>query len=339
MRYLTLLIIGACAALAKVPALTLALALVPGLILAPLPVAAQDWPARPVRIIVPYQPGQGTDVATRYLAEHLTRAMKRPFIVENRPGAGGNIGAAEAARATPDGYTLLMGTNGTHVLNQYLYASMPFDPARDFDPVMLVSAFPMALLTTSASPYRSFADLLADASARPDTINVALPSTTARLVLELLNEQKAINIRGIPYKGSGGAMTDLIGGQVAVAIDTVSASRTFISGGKMKALAVTSLKGSPLLPGVDSVAEQGVPDFQVIAWNGLYAPHGTPVAIVRRLNSELAGILELPEVRQKLLELGHETVGGSPGELAAFASRERIKWAPLIERAGLKAEQ
>lgn len=319
--------------------LLLAAALVAWLLgLAPPVQAQQAWPSRPVRIIVPYQPGQGTDVATRFLAEHLSRALGQTVLVDNRAGAGGNIGASEAARAAPDGYTLLMGTNGTHVLNQYLYPTMTFDPERDFEPVMLVSSFPMVVLVAPSSKYTSMADLLADAQARPESVNAALPSTTARLVLELLKQQKPTPIQGIPYKGSGTSMTDLLGGQVVASVDTVSASRGFVTGGKLKALAVTSLRPTPLLPGARSLAEQGVDGFQVLAWNGLYAPRGTPSTIVQRLNAELNRILSHPEVRQRLLELGHEPVGGPPSELGDFARSERQKWGPLIAKAGMRAE-
>lgn len=302
------------------------------------PAAAQAYPSKPVRIIVPYQPGQGTDVATRFLAEHLSKALGQTFIVENRAGAGGNIGTAEAGRAAADGYTLLMGTNGTHVLNQFMYAAMSFDAEKDFEPVLLVSSFPMVLLTTPASPYATLADLLAAARAKPDTVNVALPSTTARLVLELLKQQSGTTLRGIPYKGSGTSMTDLIGGQVPLAIDTVSASRGFIASGKLKALGVSSLKESALLPGVKPIAAQGVDGFQVVAWNGLYAPRGTPPAVVQKLGAELAKVLAQPAVRQRLLELGHEPAGGSAADLADFARSERQKWGPLIAKVGLKAE-
>jgi tripartite-type tricarboxylate transporter receptor subunit TctC len=299
---------------------------------------AQAYPNKTVRIIVPYQPGQGTDVATRYLAEHLTKATGQTFFVENRAGAGGNIGSSEAARAAPDGYTLLMGTNGTHVLNQYLYSSMSFDPEKDFDPVMLISSFPMVILASTASPFNNLADLLAAARAKPDSLDVALPSTTARLVLELLKQQSGTVVRGVPYKGSSTSMTDLIGGQVPLAIDTVSASRAFVASGKLKAIAVTSLNTSALLPGVKPVAAQGVDGFQVVAWNGLYAPHGTPAAAVQRLNAELTKILAQPEIRQRLLELGHEPAGGAPAQLGEFARSERLKWGPLITKVGLKAE-
>ncbi len=302
------------------------------------PAAAQSYPAKSVKIVVPYQPGQGTDVATRYLADHLTKAMGHTLFFENRAGAGGNIGTSEAARAAPDGYTLLMGTNGTHVLNQYLYSSMTFDPEKDFEPVMLVSALPMVVLANASSPLTSLADLLAAAKAKPDSLDVALPSTTARLVLELLKQQSGTVVRGIPYKGSSTSMTDLIGGQVPLAIDTVSASRSFIASGRLKALAVTSLNTTALLPGVKPVSAQGVDGFQVVAWNGLYAPRGTPAAVVQRLNAELAKILAQPEIRQKLLELGHDPAGGAPAELGDFARAERQEWGPLITKAGLKAE-
>lgn len=300
---------------------------------------AQSYPTKPIKVIVPYQAGQGTDVATRYLAEHLARALGQPIVVDNRAGAGGNIGASEAARAAADGYTLVMGTNGTHVLNPYLFASMPFDAEKDFEPIALVSTFPMVIVANPHSPYQTVSDLLADAKAKPDVVNMALPSTTARLVLELLGQQGKVTIRGVPYKGSSTSMTDLIGGQVMVGIDTASAARPFIANGRLKALAVTSLGKSALLPDVKPVsALPGLEGFQVVAWNGLYAPRGTPAAVVQKLNTEVAKVLALPEVRQRLLELGHEAAGGAPDELAAFARAERHKWGALIKTVGLKAE-
>jgi len=300
--------------------------------------SAQAYPTRPIRIIVPYQAGQGTDVATRYLAEHLGRALGQPLVIDNRAGAGGNIGAAEVARAAPDGYTLLMGTNGTHVLNQFLYPSMPFDTEKDFETIALVSTFPMVILANPNAPYKNMADLLADAKARPDAVNVGLPSTTSRLVLELMQKQSGAVMRSVPYKGSGSSMTDLMGGQVLVGIDTASAARPFIANGKLKALAVTSLKDSALLPGVHPVANQGLEGFQVIAWNGLYAPRGTPAAIVQKLNAEVLKVLALPEAKQRLLDLGHEAAGGTPENLDRFARSEREKWGPLIKSAGMKLE-
>jgi len=299
--------------------------------------AADTYPTKPVRVIVPYQAGQGTDVATRFISERLAKELGQPFVVENRPGAGGNIGAAEVARAEPDGYTLLMGTNGTHVLNQYLFSTLNFDPAKNFDPVMLVSTFPMVIITRPESPYKSLDDVLKAAKSKPDGVDVGLPSTTARLVLELLEKQTQTKIAGIPYKGSATAMTDLIGGRVSLGVDTISAVSAQIDGGKLKPLAVTSLKTSPLLPGVPSVAEEGVKGFEVVAWNGMYAPHGTPAQAIQSLNQALAKILKDPEVQKRLLALGHVPAGGTPKDLGDFAQNERQKWAPVIAEAGLKA--
>lgn len=302
------------------------------------PAVAQTYPNKPIRIIVPYQAGQGTDVATRYLSDLLSKGLGQPIVVDNRAGAGGNIGTAEAARVAADGYTLLMGTNGTHVLNQFLYPSMPFDPEKDFEPIGLVSTFPMVVVANPTAPYNTVSELLADAKARPASVSVALPSTTARLVLELLQEKGGTKVIGVPYKGSGTALTDIIGGQLVAGIDTASAVRQFVASGKLKALGVTSLQASSLLPQVKTVSAQGLDGFQVVAWNGLYAPHGTPSSVIQKLNTELTKLLAQPDVRARLLELGHEVAGGSPKELAEFARSERTKWAPVIKGAGLKAD-
>ncbi len=295
--------------------------------------AADSYPSKPVKIIVPYQAGQGTDVAARYLAEYLARDLGQPFIVENRPGAGGNIGASEVARAAPDGYTLLMGTNGTHVLNQYMYASTNFDPEKDFTPVMLVSSFPMVLLTTPSSPYASLADLRNASKAKPDSVNVGMPSTTARLVYELLKQQGVNSIRGIPYKGSATATTDLMGGQVQLGIDTVSAARSFITSGKLRPLAVTSLKESALLPGVPTAQESGVKGFVASSWNALAAPAKTPPEIIARLNKEIAAAVNSPEVTQKLREMNVQAQSSTPEQTAQLLQSEIKRWGDVIVQA------
>lgn len=298
---------------------------------------AQDYPNRPVRIIVAYAAGQGTDVATRFLAEQLTKATGQTFFVENKGGAGGNIGTAEAARAAPDGYTLTMGTNATHALNQFLYDSTGFDAARDFEPVALVSSFPMVIVAGSQTPFQNVADVLAAARTNPKSADIALPSTTARLVYELLKNDSKVELFGVPYKGSAAATTDVIGGQVPLSIDTISGTRSALGAGRLRPLAVTSARQTALLPGVKTVAEQGVPGFEVIAWNALYAPRGTPAAVIQRLNAEVTKILAQPETRERLLALGHEAAGGTPQQLGDFARAEREKWGPLITRVGIKA--
>lgn len=301
-------------------------------------VQAQDYPARPVRIIVAYQAGQGTDVATRFIAEQLTKAMGQSFFIENRAGAGGNVGTAEAARAAPDGYTLTMGTSGTQTMNPFLYASTGYDAEKAFDPIILVSRFPMVIAAGPSATFKNIGELLEAARANPKSADMAMPSTTARLVVELLKERTGIGLFGVPYKGSPAAATDVLGGQLPILIDTISGARPGLSSGKLRPIAVTSAKPSALLPGVPSVAEQGVPGFDVSAWNALYAPRGTPAAIIIRLNAEVAKVLAQPGVQQRLLQLGHEPVGGTAAELAAFEKSERAKWGPIIKKAGLKAD-
>lgn len=297
---------------------------------------AQTYPAKTVRIIVPYQAGQGTDVAARYFAEQLTKSLGQTFYIDNKPGAGGNIGAEAGAHAPADGYTLTMGTNATHTMNEYMYASTGFNAEKDFAPVILVGMLPMVFSTNPAAPMNSMPDLIAASKAKPDKIDVAMPSTSARMVFELLKARTGAQLFGVPYKGSATAMTEVIGGQVQVIIDTVTATRGHASAGKLKPLGITTLKSSELLPGVKSVAEQGVPDFEMTAWNALYAPAGTPEAVVKLLNAEMVKTLAQPETRQRLLALGFEPAGGSPEQLADFGRRERTKWEPLIKAAGLK---
>jgi len=300
--------------------------------------AAQGYPNKPVKIIVAYQAGQGTDVATRYIAEQLNKGLGQAFFIDNKPGAGGNIGTEAAARSAPDGYTLTMGTNATHGTNQFLYDSVPFDAEKDFEPVILIGSFPMVIAANPSFPGNSVADVIAAAKSAPKSADIAMPSTTARIVFELLKAQSKAPLFGVPYKGSATAMTDTIGGQVPLIIDTVTAVRPHVAAGKLKAIAVTSLRGTDLLPGVKPVAEQGLPGFQVIAWNALYAPKGTPKEIVQILNAEVNKILSQPESRAKLKDLGFDVGGGTPEQLAEFGRSERRNWGPLIAGAGIKAE-
>lgn len=299
---------------------------------------AQGYPTKPVRIIVAYQAGQGTDVATRYIAERLNNALGQGFVIDNKPGAGGNIGTEAAARAAPDGYTLTMGTNATHVTNQFLYDTLPYDAEKDFEPVILIGSFPMAIAANPAFPGNSVADIIAIAKSTPKGTDIAMPSTTARIVFELLKSQSKAPVVGIPYKGSATAVSETIGGQVPLVIDTVTAVRPHVASGKLKAIAVTSQKSTELLPGVKPVAEQGLPGFEVIAWNALYAPKGTPKEVIEKLNAEINKILAQPESRQKLKDLGFDVGGGTPAQLADFGRAERSKWGPLIKAAGIKAE-
>jgi len=299
---------------------------------------AQPYPTKPIRIVVAYPAGQGTDIATRYLADQVAKELGQPIIIDNRPGAGSNLGTELTARAAPDGYTLTMGTNATHVLNQYLYGKLPFDAASDFEPVVMAGSFPMVIAVPSSSKLTSAKDLVDTVKHEPRGADIALPSTSARLVMELLKERSATPLFGVPYKGSGAAITDMLGGQLPVIVDTPTSLRPHIAGGKVRPIAVTSAQSSPLVPGVKPVAEQGFSGFNVIAWNALYAPKGTPADIITSLNAAFNKVLQRPETRQKLLDLGFEAGGGTPEQLREFGQAERRKWQDVISSAGLKAE-
>ena len=310
-------------------------------VLAGTPIHAQGpqaYPAKPVKVVVAYAAGQGTDIATRYIADLMAKDLGQAFVIDNRPGAGGNLGTEIAALAPPDGYTLTMGTNATHVLNQFLYAKVPFDAEKDFEPIGLVGTFPMVVAVNSGVPFASAAGLLEAVKRKPGSADIAMPSTTARLVVELLKERTGVALFGVPSKGSGNAMTDVLGGQLPVIVDTPTALRPHLAAGKVKAIGVTSAQPSGLVPGARPVAEQGIEGFEVIAWNALYAPKSTPPAVVAALNAALNKALARPETRQKLLELGFEPAGGTPAQLAEFARTERRKWGPLIQAAGIRAD-
>ncbi len=299
-------------------------------------IAADNYPSKPVRIIVPYQAGQGTDIATRYFADHLSKVFGQSFIVENVGGAGGVIGTQAAARAEGDGYTLTMGTNATHVLNEYMYSSMGFNPVKDFEPVILTGTLPMAIVTRPDSQFKTVQDIIDATNESDHSADIATPSTSARLVFELLKQQSGAPLFMIPYKGSATSMSNVIGGQVPLSIDTITASRPQVEGGNLRAIGVTSANPTDLLPGVPPVSQQGLPGFEVVAWNALYAPKGTPQDIIAKLNLELQAFLSQPDTQAKLHSMGYEPGGGTPGDLAAFAQAERDKWRPIIESADLK---
>lgn len=304
----------------------------------PDPVGAQTYPAKPIKIIVAYPAGQGTDIATRYLAEQMSRDLGQAIVIDNRPGAGGNLGTEIAAQAAPDGYTLTMGTNATHALNQYLYARVPFDAERDFEPIVLVGTFPMVVAVNSQSPLHTPKELVDAATRSTRSADIAMPSTSARLVVELLKQRSGAPVFGVPYKGSGTAMTDVLGGQLPVIVDTPTGLRPHLAAGKVRAIAVTSGKPSSLVPGVKTMDEQGYPGFEVIAWNALYAPKNTPAAVIATLNAAMNKVLQRPEARHKLLELGFEPAGGTAAQLRDFALSERKKWQPVIQAADMKID-
>lgn len=299
---------------------------------------AETWPARPVKLVVPYAAGQGTDVAGRYVAELLAREVGANIVVENRAGAGGNIGTQLVARAPADGYTLLMGTNGTHAAAAFLYANPGFDADADFEPVALTGVLPLAIVTRPDNPVGSVQALVAAARAQPDKINVAVTTTTSRSVFELFRKEAKAPLFPVPYKGSAQGITDLIGGQIDYMVDTVASTRAQIEAGKLKPLAISSLAGSELLPGVKSIAEQGVPNFEIVGWNAIFAPKGTPPAVIERLAAATTRVMQMPQTRQKLLQMGLDPRTLAGGELARFLRDERAKWGEVIRAANLKVE-
>lgn len=298
--------------------------------------ATTNYPEKPVKIVVPYQPGQGTDIATRLFADHLSQALGQPFYVENRGGAGGNIGTQIVARAEPDGYTLVMGTNATHALNAFMYSSPGFDPRNDFEPVSLVGTFPMVLLTTPDSKFNTVTDIVNTASTTVNDADIGMPSTTARLVYELLKDRTGAPLFGIPYKGSSMSLTNLVGGEIPISIDTVTAAQPQLSAERLRPIAVTSLEETNLLPGVPTVASQGLDGFEVIAWNAIFAPKGTPKPIIDKLNRTLDEFLKQPETIERLLALGYDAGGGTPDRLADLVNTESQKWEPIIKQANIK---
>jgi tripartite-type tricarboxylate transporter receptor subunit TctC len=299
---------------------------------------AQAYPAKPVRVIVPFPPGQGTDVATRHLVEQLSKALGKNFFVENRPGAGAALGTEALARSTPDGYTLGIGTAGTHTMNPSLFPALGYDPEKDFEPITLTGMLPLMIAAHPSFAPSSIQELIAAAKAKPDTLNVALPAPPQRIAFELLRQQGGAPLFGVPYKGSGSALPEVMSGQVPLIIDSITALRPHINSGRLKALAVTSLGSTELMPGVKSVAEQGLPGFELTAWNAFFAPKGTPAPIVSLLNAAVRKILAQPETRERLMSLGFEVAGSTPQQLADRIRVEREKWSRIIQAANIRFE-
>lgn len=305
----------------------------------PASAAASSWPVHPIRIIVPYGAGQGADVLARHVAQELSKSLNQAFIVENKAGAGGNIGTAAAAKSAPDGYTLLLGTNATNAANEFLYPNLGYNPAADFDGVALIGMLPMVISTSAADlPTNGIAELIARARAKPDKIDVGLPSTTASVVFAQFVKSAQAPLFAVKYKSSSQSMTDVVGGQIAVVIDTLTATRPFVQSGKLRALGVTSAEPSEMLPGVKSVAEQGVPGFEIVAWNALFAPRGTPPEILAKLGEHIQRVVQNPETRRRMADIGVEARFMGPADLNRFVRDERSKWRDIIKAAHIRVD-
>jgi tripartite-type tricarboxylate transporter receptor subunit TctC len=302
--------------------------------------AAAGFPDRPVRLIVPFPPGGGTDILARPVAQKLGEKWGQPVIVENRAGAGGNIGTEAAARAPADGYTLVLGTVGTHAINQSLYRHLPYDAVRDFAAITLVANTPNVLVLNPAVPARSVQELIALAKARPGALNYASPGngTPPHLAAEIFKSMAGVSITHVPYKGSGPAMTDLLGGQVQMMIANAPVVLPYIKSGKLIGLASTSAARPAMLRDLPTLSEAGLKGYEADTWYGLFAPAGTPPAVVQKLNADVVAVLKSPEIQAFFAQQGAEVIGDSAADASAKVRAEVEKWHGVIQAIGLKLD-
>ena len=305
-----------------------------------LPANAQTFPAKPIRFIAPFAAGGALDTLTRTIAQKMQENWGQPVVVENRTGAGGNIGSDIVAKAPPDGHTLVMGTIATHAINVSLYARMPYDAVKDFAPVTIAASINNSLSVHPSVAAKNIAELIALAKARPGTLTFgsAGSGTSQHLAGEMFKTLTGIEMTHIPYKGGAPVMVDLLGGQISMTFGDIPTALPQVRAGKIRSIAVTAAKRSPLLPDVPTVAEQGVAGFDVSAWFGVFTTAGTPKETVARLNAEIVRILNLPDVREKLLAIGMEPVTMTPEQFGDFVRAEIAKWAKVVKDSGARAD-
>lgn len=302
----------------------------------PVEGCAQAYPSKPIRLVVPFPPGGPTDIVARPLAQMLSEAVKQQVLIDNRGGAGGSIGAENVAKSAADGYSLIMATVGTHAINATLYRKLPYDPVRDFTPVVLVAAAPVALVVNPAQPIGTVQELIAQAQKAPGTLyyGTAGNGTPGHLTGEMFRAASGADLRHVPYKGSAPAIIDLLGGQIQVMFDPLQSVLGHIQSGKLKILAVSSRDRSPVAPEVPTFAESGLAGFESTAWWGVFGPANLPPAIADQLNAEINRIVRSNEFRQKLGPLGVQPLGGTREEFAAFQKREIEKWGRSVRASG-----
>jgi len=302
--------------------------------------APEAWPTKRITYVVPFAPGGNTDTLARIISEKLTGTLGQPVIVDNKPGAGGNIGSDFVAKAKPDGYTILGGTISSHAINSSIYPKMPYDATKDFEPITLIASSPLVLAVPANSPYKTAKDLLAAAKAKPGDLTFASAGTgtSPHLAGELLKSVTHVDVTHVPYKGSGPAVTDLIAGHVQFMFDTALIVGPHIKAGKLRPLAVTSSKRVKTLPDVPTLVEAGVPGYEIGSWQAIFAPAGTPKPIVQKLNTSIVGVLKMPDVQERLAGLGMDTVAGTPDELGRFQKDEVVKWSKIVKEANIKPE-
>jgi tripartite-type tricarboxylate transporter receptor subunit TctC len=298
-----------------------------------------DYPNRSVRVIVPAAPGGGTDYTARTIAQKLTDLMGQTFVVDNRPGAAGNIGVEIAAKSNADGYTIVMPIT-SFAMNPHLYKNLPFDTVKDFAPITLASVAPLYLVINPSLPVKTVSDLIALARSKPGQLNYANSGngTSAHLAGELFKKMAGIDLVSVPYKGGGPAVIDVVGGRVQMYFSTIPAALTQVQAGKLRGIAVTSAKRVALIPDVPTVAESGLPGYEIVGWFGLFAPAGTPKPIVEKLNRNINAVLRMPDTQKRFSTEGLVPGGGSSEELGRFLRSEIAKWGALIQQIGLKPQ-
>ncbi|MBS7539084.1 tripartite tricarboxylate transporter substrate binding protein [Ancylobacter lacus] len=309
------------------------------LALAAGPAGAQDFPARPITLVIPFAAGGSTDLVGRLIAQRMSQELGQSVVVDNRGGAGGNLGAAAVAKAEPDGYTILMGTVATHAINPALYKKMPYDPVKSFAPVSLLVIVPNVLVVNPNFEAKTVPELIALLKANPDKYSYASSGNGTPLHLsgELFKAMAGVDMQHIPYKGAGPALIDVLSGQVPIMFDNLPSSADHIKTGKLRALGVTTAKRAPSFPDVPAIAET-LPGYETYTWNALFAPAGTPPEVVAKLNKAADGALADPAVQAKLADFSATVVGSTPEELAAHVTAELAKWAPVVKASGAQID-
>ena len=301
---------------------------------------AQGYPNKAIKIIVPFPPGGGTDIGTRIIAQKLSEAWGQPVLVENRGGAAGIVGTEATAKSAPDGYTIMMGNIGTHAINVSLYKKLPYDPVKDFAPISHVAGLPLFVLVHPSVKVTSIKELIALAKAQPGKLDYSSSGSggSMHVAAELFKNMTGTHMVHIPYKGGGPAVADLLAGQVPVSFATVLETLPHVKSGRLRALAVTSANRSLASPSVATVAESGVPEYESISWLALFAPAGTPKDIINKISLEVVRIINLPDVKERLLLQGAEPIGSTPEQLAAVLANDIAKYAKVMKTAGVQPE-
>ena len=301
---------------------------------------ADAYPSRPVRWIVPFAPSGPTDLMSRAVAEKISQRFGQPFVVDNRPGAGGNIGAEVVAKSAPDGYTLMIGHVGTHAINATLYPKIAFDPVRDFTPITLIATLPLALVVHTSVPAKNVKELIAYAKAKPGQLNFASAGNggPTHLTGELLKTSAGIDLVHVPYKGNAAALTDLIAGRVQMMFSNMLTWMPHVRAGKLRAIGISSEKRTPQAPELPTVAESGVPGFAAVPWYGVLGPAGLPKAMVSKLNAEISRAIALPDMQERFVAQGIDLQSSTPEQFGALIRTELVKWRKVVRDAGAKVD-